>query len=307
MNLPFPAGWNTQQGVLAGEARISGRGLHTGKSVGVRLLPPQGKKPGIIFRRVKNGEVLAGIPAGLGRWRRYPLCSTLAADNGLLARTVEHLLAALLMCEIDGAIVEMDAEELPILDGGSSAWVENILQCGRAALAPPKRFIRIVRPYAYRFGDTAVYSVSPCSAGEPAYAVDIGVREPGMPPARWRCALTPELFRKEIAPARTYGNPLWALPALAGGLLTGVPVLRGMRPGVCAALLNGRVIGGMKVPDECLRHRLLDMIGDFALAGAPVLGVITVTQPSHRRNHKFMRTLLRQPGTWEWASFDQSS
>ncbi|MDR1659736.1 MAG: UDP-3-O-acyl-N-acetylglucosamine deacetylase [Desulfovibrio sp.] len=299
-----PAGWNTKQGTLAGDVRITGRGLHTGKTVGVRLAPPRDKKSGIVFRRIRNGEVLASIPASLGRWRQYPLCSTLAAENGLLVRTVEHLLAALLMCEIDRAVVDLDGEEVPILDGGASIWMELLKQCGRVSCASPKRFIRIVRPYSYRFGDTAEYGVQPCAGGEPAYAVDIGARIPGMPPAHWRCALTPALFRAEIAPARTYGSPIWALMALAGGWLSGVPVLRGIRPGVGAALLGGRVLGGMKVPDECLRHRLLDMIGDFALAGAPVLGVVTVTQPSHRRNRKFMRLLLRQPGVWEWAVFD---
>jgi UDP-3-O-[3-hydroxymyristoyl] N-acetylglucosamine deacetylase len=302
--LPAPAGWDTKQGTLSSVVHASGRGLHTGKTANVRLSPLRGKKPGIVFRRVKDGEVLANIPAGLGCWRRYPLCSTLAAKNGLLARTVEHLLAALLMCEIDRAVVDLDEEEVPILDGGASAWVELLKNCGRAALASPKRFIRILRPYSHRFGDTADYSVRPCVGGKPAYEVDIGVRVPGMRPARWQCALTPALFRTEIAPARTYGSPLWALAALMGGWLSGIPVLRGMRPGVCAALLNGRVLGGMKVPDECLRHRLLDMIGDFALASAPVLGQITVTQPSHRRNRKFMRLLLRQQDAWEWAIFD---
>jgi UDP-3-O-[3-hydroxymyristoyl] N-acetylglucosamine deacetylase len=299
-----PTGWHTHAGTLADEICVSGRGLHTGRTSVVRIKPLHSKdRQRIVFRRLSDDAVLATFPADIRQWRKFPLCSTLAGQDGFLVRTVEHLLAALLMCEIDQAVVEIEGEEVPILDGAAAAWVRKIAECGRVDLPMTKRFIRIVRPFTYRFGDTSDYGIEPCADDTPNCSADISVRVPGQPRIRQTFVLTPDIFAEAIAPARTYGPLLWGLPALVGGFLSNTPILRGFRPGLGAVLFNGRILGGEKLPDECLRHRLLDMIGDFALAGAPLLGKISVHQPSHRRNVKFIRSLLRQKDAWQWAVF----
>lgn len=203
------------------------------------------------------------------------------------------------MREIDHAIVEMDAEEVPILDGGASEWIQAIDACGREDLASPKRFIQIIKPFEYTFGEISAYRVEPASY----YGADVTGLERGFSAMRWSGTLTPVSFAAEIAPARSHGHLLAALPAILGGYLWGKPILRGARISSVAAIFNKRVIGGMTVPDEFVRHRVLDMVGDFAIAGAPLLGKLTVRRPSHRRNQKFMRTLLKNQDCWQWASW----
>lgn len=281
---------------------MEGRGLHTGRKVHLRILPSHGgeESRGIVFRRVRGHECLSEAHTRYSLWRKQPLCSTLQGSNGMLFRTVEHILAALLMREIDHAVVEMDAEEVPILDGGAAEWIQAIDACGREDLTVPKRFIRITKPFEYTFGEISVYRIEPARS----YEADVTGLERGFTPMRWAGTLTPDSFVAEIAPARSHGHLLAAVPAILGGYLWGKPILRGARISSVAAIFNKRVIGGMTVPDEFVRHRVLDMVGDFAIAGAPLLGKVTVRRPSHRRNQKFMRTLLNDKGCWEWASFD---
>ncbi len=138
-----PPGWPTMRGALAKELVVSGRGLHTGRKVTARLRPvnPEAAGQGVLFRRVRHGKMLGVIPATLRAWRKLPLCSTLEGENGLQVRTVEHLLAALLICGIDDVTVDLDNEEVPILDGGAEAWILGIRGVGRTSLPVTRRFI----------------------------------------------------------------------------------------------------------------------------------------------------------------------
>ncbi|MCM3755029.1 UDP-3-O-acyl-N-acetylglucosamine deacetylase, partial [Bacillus licheniformis] len=150
-----PTGWATRQGTLARPLTIDGHGLHTGRRVGVRILPahPEDGVTGIVFRRVEHGRTLATLPVDPALRRAQPLCTMLRNADGIGVRTIEHLLASLLACEIDHAIVELDAEEVPILDGSATPWVDAIRACGRVALDAPKRFIRVLRPIVVTDGD----------------------------------------------------------------------------------------------------------------------------------------------------------
>lgn len=297
-----PEGWSIREATLARELLLSGRGLHTGRKVHVRILPRTGLKKdrGILFRRIAKGETIAEVQTAYGPWRKQPMCSSLRSKNGVLFRTVEHLLASLLLCEIDHAIVEMDAEELPILDGGALRWCRAIHDCGRLEQAKFKRFIKITKSFEYIFGEASSYRIEPA----PEYRIDCTVNIRGFAPMAWSGQLTPSSFISEIAPARSYGHLLGALPAVVFGYLSNRPILRGARFSSVAAIFNNKVLGGMLLPDEFARHRVLDMAGDFAIAGAPLLGRVQVVQPSHRRNQKFMRTFLKEnKDSWEWRSF----
>ncbi len=300
-----PAGWSTHEGTLVRPLSFTGRGLHTGRKVTVRILPvPPGEAPqGIVFRRTDSGRTPAELPVSPDLWRKLPLCSTLQTPDGIRVRTVEHFLAALLMCEIDHAVVELDAEELPHLDGSAKELVAAIKACGRTALPEAKRFIRILRPFAARFDNGSRYRIVPA----PDYIVNATTKTRGFTRMRWNGVITPRSFAEQVAPARSYGHLKFAVPALIGGFLTGTPLLRGARPGSVAAIFKGRVLGGMTIPDEFVRHRILDLLGDFALAGAPLIGRVDAGSPTHEYNHECIRRLLAARDAWEWATFSPAS
>ncbi|KVN96272.1 UDP-3-O-[3-hydroxymyristoyl] N-acetylglucosamine deacetylase [Burkholderia ubonensis] len=299
-----PAGWTGSQGTLARELTITGHGLHTGRRVSVRILPadPESGVTGVVFRRVARGRTLVTLAVAPALRRAQPLCTMLRNADGVGVRTVEHLLASLLACEIDHAIVELDAEEVPILDGSAKPWVDAIRACGRVALAAPKRFIRVLRPVVVSDG-----------AGdqrremriEPAPRYELSVRNDlrGFGDMHWEGALTPAAFAAEIAPSRSYGRVKWAVPAILAGYVRGVPILRGARPSCTASIVGNRVLGGMRLPDEFVRHRVLDLVGDLALAGAPLLARVSAVRPSHEMNFRLVDALLVDTGAWEWTGF----
>ncbi|WP_213768582.1 UDP-3-O-acyl N-acetylglycosamine deacetylase [Caballeronia sp. dw_19] len=295
-----PAGWHGDQGTLARNLELSGRGLHTGRRVNVRVVPSEAG--GIIFRRMGSGRVLAELPASPSIRLAQPLCTTLQIDS-VRVRTVEHLLASLLACEIDHATVELDAEEVPILDGSAQPWIEAITNCGRRSLSARKRFIRVLRRVSVEdgVGSKNVRSMSI----EPSDRYEMSVRNDlkGFGNLHWDGGITPASFAAEIAPSRSYGRVKWAALAIVAGYVRGVPILRGARLSSTAAIVGSKVIGGMRLPDEFVRHRVLDLVGDLALAGAPLLGRVTAVRPSHEMNYRLLAALLADRDAWEWTGF----
>ncbi|WP_186037380.1 UDP-3-O-acyl N-acetylglycosamine deacetylase [Burkholderia gladioli] len=305
MTTAVPTGWQATQGTLARELVLDGHGLHTGRRVRVRILPAGGEQPttrGIRFRRLGGGRELASFAVDPALRRAQPLCTMLRGPGGVGVRTVEHLLAALLACEIDHATVELDAEEVPILDGSAAPWIDALRAAGRHALAAPKRFIRVTRPLAVTDGDGGARREMRL---EPAVRYEMSVRNDlkGFGEMHWAGEMTPAAFAAEIAPSRSYGRVKWAVPAIVAGYLRGVPILRGARPSCTASIVGGRVLGGMRLPDEFVRHRVLDLVGDLAMAGAPLLARVSALRPSHEMNFRLVDALLSSPDAWEWAEF----
>ncbi|WP_176057011.1 UDP-3-O-acyl N-acetylglycosamine deacetylase [Paraburkholderia sp. BCC1876] len=299
-----PVGWSDREGTLARELTLSGHGLHTGRRVNVRILPGNADSPrGIVFRRVQDGRTLAELPVSPTLRRGQPLCTMLESSDGVRVRTVEHLLASLLTCEIDRATVELDAEEVPILDGSAQPWIDAIRACGRIGLPHAKRFIRVLRPV--RIADGAGTRDERSISIEPSTHYEMTVRNDlkGFGELRWDGALTPASFAEQIAPSRSYGRVKWAIPAILAGYVRGMPILRGARLSCTAAIVGNRVVGGMRVPDEFVRHRVLDLVGDMAMAGAPLLGRVNALRPSHEMNYRLVAELLATPDAWEWAEF----
>ena len=299
-----PAGWRRREGTLARPLALSGHGLHTGRRVNVRILPADSDGPhGIVFRRMQGAGVLAELAVSPSLRRGQPLCTMLESTDGVRVRTVEHLLASLLTCEIDRATVELDAEEVPILDGSAQPWIEAIHACGRIELPHAKRFIRVLR--AVKIADDEGTRDERSISIEPSAAYEMAVRNDlkGFDVLRWDGTVTPKSFADEIAPSRSYGRVKWAVPAILAGYVRGMPILRGARLSCTAAIVGNRVLGGMRVPDEFVRHRVLDLVGDMAMAGAPLLGRITALRPSHEMNYRLVAELLSTRDAWEWAEF----
>ncbi|WP_025600691.1 UDP-3-O-acyl N-acetylglycosamine deacetylase [Burkholderia sp. WSM2230] len=301
-----PEGWRDTQGTLARELTLTGHGLHTGRRVNVRILPVRDASvgPGIVFRRLEAGREVATLRAHPALREAQPLCTMLiaraGAGEGIGVRTVEHLLASLLACGIDHAVVELDAEEVPILDGSAAPWIEAIEACGRMALVRPQRFIRVKKPVVVSDGAGAQrreMRIEPCARYEISVRNDLK----GFGDMHWVGALTPDVFAREIAPSRSYGRLKWALPAIVAGYVKRTPILRGARLSCTASIVGNRVIGGMRLPDEFVRHRVLDLVGDLALAGAPLLGRVSALRPSHEMNYRLLAALLAERDAWEWA------
>jgi UDP-3-O-[3-hydroxymyristoyl] N-acetylglucosamine deacetylase len=298
-----PPGWQASEGTLAKPLALSGRGLHTGRRVNVRILPvtPTGERHGIVFRRVRDGCELGVLAADPALRHAQPLCTMLRAIDGVGVRTVEHLLASLLACEIDHAIVELDSEEVPILDGSAQPWIDAITTCGRTALPRPKRFLRVLQAVSVVDGAGAARREM---RAEPAAHYELGVHNndlDGFGDMQWNGQLTPRTFADEIASSRSYGRINLAVPAIVAGYLRGVPILRGARLSCTASIIGRRVVGGMRQPDEFVRHRVLDLVGDLALAGGPLLGRVSAWRPSHEMNYRLLVTLLGTPGACEWV------
>ncbi|MFM0408784.1 UDP-3-O-acyl N-acetylglycosamine deacetylase [Paraburkholderia dipogonis] len=299
-----PAGWSHREGTLGRPLALSGHGLHTGRRVNVSILPGKaGSARGIVFRRIQDGRVLAELPVSPALRRGQPLCTMLEASGGVRVRTIEHLLASLLTCEIDRATVELDAEEVPILDGSARPWIDAIRACGRVELPDAKRFIRVLRPVKIADGegtrDERSISIEPSRVYEMTVRNDLK----GFGVLRWDGVLTPASFADEIAPSRSYGRVKWAIPAILAGYMRGMPILRGARLSCTAAIVGNRVVGGMRVPDEFVRHRVLDLVGDMAMAGSPLIGRVCALRPSHEMNYRLVTELLATRDAWEWAEF----
>ena len=283
-----------RQATLAAPFERSGRSLHSGRHATVRVSPaPAGH--GIVFRRhLKDGRAV-DVPALWHYRESQPLSSAIRRD-GVLVRTIEHLMASLSALRIDNVLAEIDADELPIFDGSATPWCQAIREAGRREQTLPCRVIRIRRTVMVENGQRHL-RIEPGSGlhvtGHIALAHFGSVD--------WAGALTPERFEAEIAPARSFGRYVRAMAGRAYGYLTRNDFLQGGAPRSAALLGRGRVLGGMRVPGEPVRHCILDLVGDLALTGHPVEGRITALHTGHELNHALVAALMRDPTAWELA------
>lgn len=276
------------QQTLKQTVQAQGVGLHSGLPIKVTLKPwPIGG--GLVFRRSDlPGAPL--IPALAQNVVDTKLATTLGAE-GVTISTVEHLMAALAALGVDNALVEVDGPEMPVLDGSATPWVELITKSGLLSQMAPRKYYRVVRPFSFTEGDK-FFQVEPgfnfSLKNQISFADPIG---------RQACdfVLNPETFARELAPARTFclAREIEYMQSL--GLAKG------------GSLDNAVVVGdhgvvnpeGLRFPDEFVRHKALDLVGDLALAGAPIIGRITAFKAGHDLNHKFVTALLAAKGVLE--------
>lgn len=281
-----------KQGTLAQDFEIAGRSLHTGRRCRVHARPAD-PGHGIVFHR-RIGERVVAVPARIDLAISQPLCTALRAPDGTIVRTVEHLLAAFMAMGIDNAAIGIDEEELPIFDGSAMPWVDAITRAGRIEQPAPRSAIRVLAEVEYR-DDKHHLVIEPA----PRYEIQVSNELAGFGPMNWQGPVTAETFRTELAASRSFGRIRWALPAMLYGFLTGKPLLRGARLSSTAAILGSRIIGGMRLPQEPVRHRALDIVGDLALAGCPIIGRVRAKNPGHDYNRALLCTLLAKPDAWE--------
>ena len=292
-----PAPSATCQTTLATRVRCSGVGLHSGTDVRM-VLRPAPADSGIAFRRID----LPGQPLIPARWDHAldsPLCSALGCGTTRVA-TVEHLLSAFAGTGVDNALVDLDGPELPIMDGSASPFVFLIACAGRQVQTAPRRALRIDRPVRVRDGLREV-RLAPSAPGTTPDGLSVAFRIDFASPAiaRQSCtlALGSASYTREVARARTFGfldevDRLRAAGLARGGSLDNAVVIDGDR------VLNA---GGLRYPDEFVRHKVLDAIGDLYLAGAPILGRYTGVRAGHALNLRLLQTLFATPDAATWV------
>ena len=297
------------QYTLQRNARISGTGLHTGQPVVVSILPAP-PDSGIVFRRVDlpgAPEVPADIDLVVDTHRG----TTLARSDGVQVRTVEHLLAALTGLGIWNCLVELDAEELPACDGSSRPFVEAIRESGTLDQGVPQDYLVIDREIRFECQKSGsrfhAFPADPLS-------VDITLEFPhlvGVPTQHVRVTELPSSFEDEVAPSRTFChiselNYLIGQGLARGGTLNNAVVIYDgidpyeeilerleLVPTDLEQPAPGEPLWGFpfRLENEPARHKLLDVLGDLALVGRPILGAIEAERPGHTGNTAFARHL----------------
>ncbi|HYR44538.1 MAG TPA: UDP-3-O-acyl-N-acetylglucosamine deacetylase, partial [Terriglobia bacterium] len=265
------------QRTLAAPIEFGGIGLHTGEYATVRILPaPAGK--GIIFRRtdLDNFELLADVASVA----RVAYATTLM-NRGVWISTVEHLLSALYGMGIDNAFVELDNFEVPILDGSAGPYTEAIARVGVVRQRTLRRYIRITKPFVLR-EDEKTLGIYPSDSFTIKY--DIDFPHPLIGKQSIEVQLTGTNYADKIAAARTFGfydevEKLQAGGLIRGGSLQNAIVLTE------TGMLNDT---SLRFRDEFVRHKTLDLLGDFALIGQPVLGSLIANRAGHALHTRFV-------------------
>jgi UDP-3-O-[3-hydroxymyristoyl] N-acetylglucosamine deacetylase len=277
---------------IAAPIEFSGIGLHSGAPVHMRLLPAPGGC-GILFRRtdLDNFE----IPA-TGRNVAKVSYATSLMRQGVLISTTEHLLSALIGTGVDNVIVELDNLELPILDGSALPYVEAFRDIGLRTQRRRREYLRIRKTVEVHEGDKFIgvypgegYSVSykidfPRPIGRQGFIVDLATRDYGA----------------QIAPARTFGFKEDEEKLRNMGLIRGVSESN-------AIIVNGKGVinGPLRFNDEFVRHKVLDLIGDLALAGHHILGHVVAERAGHAMHTALVARLLKDRSAWELVTLGQ--
>jgi len=273
----------------------AGVGVHSGTHVRLALTPAPADA-GIVFVRSDVRGVDNVIRAHADSVHDTRSCTTIRNTSGVELATVEHLMSACAGLGIDNLIVEVDGPELPILDGSSAQFVQVLLNAGIKQQHAPQRFIRILEPIEVRMGAKSA-ALTP-SEGFEGLDMDVTIRfaDAAIGVQRRRVHLTPESFLHDIADARTFGFLADAEAMRAAGLGLGASMANTL------VVDSGRVVNpeGLRFDDEFVRHKMLDAVGDLAMAGAPICGRFVADQPGHALNALLVRALLDTPEAWRW-------
>lgn len=281
------------QQTLKSSVTFQGIGLHTGRPVRMTVHPASADY-GIWFRRTDLTRGDALIPARWDAVEPSSLCTLLTNGKGATVQTVEHLMAALAGLGIHNALIEIDGPEVPILDGSAVPFVARLLAKGLREQAVPVRAIRILKPVEVRVGE-AVARLDPAEMLEIDFAIDFEDRAIGH--QAHRLTLSNGSFVRELADSRTFCRQSDVDAMRARGLALGGTLDN-------AVVFDGdRVVspGGLRHPDEPVRHKMLDALGDLALAGGPILGRYTGLRAGHALTNRLLRAVFADPFAAEWV------
>lgn len=275
------------QRTIKNEIQFKGVGLHTGVNSEM-CLKPAPRDSGIVFYRSDKDSY---INANVKSVTDTSYATTLS--NGTASvKTVEHILAAAAGLGIDNMVIEINGPEVPAMDGSSIAFVERIINSGVARQASNRPYLKVTKPIVFQEGRAEI-ALLPYDGMMISYQIDFNHRILGH--QKMEMEFTADSFRQSIAPARTFG------------FFKDVETLKSMGLALGGSLDNAIVIddsgvmnpSGLRFPDEFIRHKVLDFIGDISLSGFPILGHFAINRSGHTANAKFLRHFLQNTDCWE--------
>lgn len=279
------------QNTFKSEVLIRGIGLHSGRTINMRLKPAP-RDTGIVF--VRKDKKSVEVNASVNSVADTTFATNLAFD-GARVGTVEHLLSALAGLNIDNLCVELDGPEVPIMDGSALYFTHKILEVGIAKQAKKVSCIRILKPIVITEGHCQI-AVVPYEGTK--ISCSVNYNHPLFEEQKLSIDVTGINFIKEIAPARTFGFLRDVRMLRLNGFAKGGSLDNAIVVGENGVLNKGE----LRFKDEFVRHKILDIIGDFSLLGYPVYGHIIAHRPGHSLNVKFLRKLLLSADSWEIIS-----
>ena len=268
---------------------FTGKGLHSGEPVRLTILPAAAEY-GIWFART---DVLEGdnlIPARWDAVNRSPLCTRIQNSAGVEVSTVEHIMAALAGCGVHNALIELDGPEVPIVDGSAVPFVRGIMQCGLQVLGVPVRAFEIMQTVTVTEGG-ATATLEPADTMYIDFQIDF--EDAAIGSQRKSLRLNNGSFARELSDSRTFCRQADVEAMQANGLALGGS------SGENAVVFEGDKVlspGGLRHSDEPVRHKMLDALGDLALAGAPIMGRYTGTRAGHSLTNTLLRKAFATPG-----------
>lgn len=276
---------------------FNGVGLHSGKAASATILPAPANR-GIVFRRMDTDVHDCEIPARYDLVKQSPLCTLLVNAEGVSVSTVEHIMAALSGCGIHNAVIEVSGPEVPILDGSSAQFVRGILARGLRRQDAPVRALRVLKPVEVIKGDARARLVP-----HDTLLIEFSIEFEDAAIGRQKKLLNMSngSFVRELSTSRTFCRQSDVDTMQANGLALGG------NPGENAVVFDGdRVLspGGLRQPDEPVRHKMLDALGDLALAGMPILGHYQGLRAGHAVTNDLLRALFATPDAYEIVTCD---
>ncbi|WP_293403114.1 UDP-3-O-acyl-N-acetylglucosamine deacetylase [Phenylobacterium sp.] len=282
------------QHTLQGPAIFAGVGVHTGAYTRVAVRPAP-TNSGIVFVRTDVTDRDNRVAATGEAVTKTQLGTVIENAAGVSVSTIEHLMAALVMLGVDNAIVELDGPEMPIMDGSSLPFVQILDRAGRRQQDALRSYIEILEPIEFIDGDKRA-TLTPSDQFEVAFEI----RFPSAAIGRQAVDLVmdEQAFRDELADCRTFGflhevEYLRSIGLARGGSMENAVVIEGDR------ILNPE---GLRRPDEFVRHKALDAIGDLYVLGAPILGRFEGVLAGHGLNNQLVRALLASPQSWRYRT-----
>lgn len=281
------------QQTLGNKAAFSGIGLHSGKVISLTLRPAE-PGTGIVFHRVDLSPAVS-IEAKSENVVNTRLSTTIGRGQATVS-TIEHLMAALYSCGIDNAHVDINGPEVPIMDGSAAPFIKEINKAGLKISSKPRKYLVVKKPISVMEGDKKA-SIIPSRHYKISF--DMQFAHPAVKSQFKSLTFTRETFNGEYASARTFG------------FLAEVEMLKAHGLALGGSLENAVVIGdegvlnpeGLRYSDEFVRHKILDSVGDLALAGHRLIGHVKATKSGHDLNHKLVTEILKRPDCYSLVEF----
>lgn len=285
------------QTTIRSAVSFTGTGLHSGRRARMTVHPASAEY-GIWFRRTDVIGRDAMVQAHWSAVANARLCTEVSNAQGVTVSTIEHLMAALAGCGIHNALIEIDGPEVPILDGSAAPFAAAFLARGVRELDAPLRCFRVLKPVEVREG-AALARLEPADTLEIDFEIDFA--EAAIGRQHRRLSMTNGTFLRELSDCRTFCRRADVEAMLAEGLALGG------RPGENAVVFDGAEVvspGGLRRADEPVRHKMLDALGDLALAGAPILGRYTGRRAGHAMTNRLLRALFADPAAFRIVECD---